>query len=119
MPTLDRVEAFLTRVEARDFLGAMEDFYHDDATAQENSHPPRIGLPALLANERATLQRFPDTRIREVKRFAINGDVVFINWEFEMASGDTIRLLDEVVLQTWRGDRITSERFYYDPGQMK
>lgn len=116
MPTLDRVEAFIARVEAGDFLGAMEDFYHPGATAQENGSPPRMGLPALLANERASLKRFPETRVREVERFAIHGDTVFINWIFEM---DSARVLDEIVVQTWRGDRIAAERFYYDPGQMR
>lgn len=119
MPTLDRVEAFIARVEAGDFLGAMEDFYHRDATAQENSEPPRMGLPAMLANERATLARFPETRVREVERFAIHGDTVFINWVFEMAGQDRVRTLDEVVVQTWRGDRIAAERFYYDPGSVR
>jgi hypothetical protein len=119
MPTLDRVEAFIARVEARDFLGAMEDFYHPDATAQENGNPPRMGLPVLLANERASLARFPGTRVCEVERFAIHGDTVFINWVFEMADKEKVRILDEVVVQTWRGDRIAAERFYYDPASMK
>jgi hypothetical protein len=119
MPTLDRIEAFIARVEAGDFLGAMEDFYHPDATAQENGNPPRTGLPALLANERASLARFPDTRVREVERFAIHGDTVFINWVFEMADKEKVRVLDEIVVQTWRGDRIATERFYYNPEQMK
>jgi hypothetical protein len=119
MPTLDRVEAFIARVEARDFLGAMEDFYHPDATAQENGSPPRVGLPALLANERTALLRFPETRVREVERFAVHGDTVFINWVFEMADKDKVRVLDEVAIQTWRGDRIAAERFYYDPASMK
>lgn len=119
MPTLDRVEAFIARVEAGDFLGAMDDFYHPDATAQENGNPPRVGLPALLANERASLARFPRTRLREVERFAIHGHTVFINWVFEMADKERIRVLDEVVVQTWRGDRIAAERFYYDPAQMR
>lgn len=115
MPTLDRVEAFIARVEAGDFLGAMEDFYHPDATAQENGRPPRVGLPALLANERATLSRYPRTRVKEVQRFAIHGDTVFINWIFEMADQEKVRVLDEVAVQTWRGDRVAAERFYYDP----
>src|SRR5262245_42151952 len=115
MPSPDRVRAFIGRVEARDFLGAMEDFYHADATAQENGHSPRVGLPTLLAHERKSLERSPDTAVRKVERIAIAGDTVFINWVFEMGG----KVLDEVVVQTWRGDRIAAERFYYDPGQMK
>ena len=28
------------------------------------------------------------------------------------------RRLDELSLQTWRGDRIASERFFYDPASI-
>jgi len=28
------------------------------------------------------------------------------------------RRLDELSLQTWRGDRIVSERFFYDPASI-
>ena len=29
------------------------------------------------------------------------------------------RLLDELALQKWSGDRIVEEQFYYDPAQLK
>jgi hypothetical protein len=29
------------------------------------------------------------------------------------------RVMDELALQTWDGDRIAAERFYYDPAQIR
>jgi hypothetical protein len=46
--------------------------------------------------------------VRRVERFAVNGDTVFINWIFELKGKDgEVRILDEVTMQTWRGDRIS------------
>jgi len=52
MPSREHVEAFVKMVEAGEFVEAMEAYYADDATMQENNEPPRIGLPALIAHER-------------------------------------------------------------------
>jgi len=31
-------------VEAADYVAALEQFYHPDATMQDNQQPPRLGL---------------------------------------------------------------------------
>jgi len=119
MPTLDRVKAFIARVEALDHLGAISDFYHPDAAMQENFGPRREGMEALLAGEAAALKRMGGPPASTCRRFAIDGDTVFINWIFQMGPGEPRRAFDEISVQTWRDDRIAEERFYYDPGQMK
>ncbi len=119
MPTPDRVKAFIARVEALDHLGAIRDFYHADASMQENLGAKREGLAALIAGEEAALKRMGGAPVSTCRRFAIDGDTVFINWTFEMGPGEPRRILDEIAVQTWRGDRIADERFYYDPGSMK
>ena len=43
MPTRDRVQAFVAVVEAARYVEALEDFYHPDATMQDNQDPPRLG----------------------------------------------------------------------------
>ena len=49
----------------------------------------------------------------------VDGDRVVINWVFEMTGSDGVaRVMDELALQTWDGDRIATERFYYDPAQI-
>jgi len=116
MPTLERLKAFIARVEALDHVGAIEDFYHPDASMQENLGATRTGIDALVAGERAALQRMGGAPVSTCRSFALNGDAVFINWTFGMANG---KVLDEIAVQTWRGDRIAAERFYYDPAQMR
>lgn len=120
MPTLERVQSFITRVEQQDFVGAIMHFYHEDATMQENFGELRRGRDTLVAHEMEVLLRFGNTPVRKVERFAINGDLVFINWVFEMRQQDgSILPLDEIAMQQWNGDRIQTERFYYDRAQIK
>ena len=120
MPTLDRVRSFIRRVEQQDYVAAIMHFYHADATAQENDAEPRRGRDAIVANEMEVLLRHGSMPVRKVERFAVNGDIVFINWQFEIdIPGVGKRLLDEVAMQVWDGDRIRTERFYYDPAQLR
>ena len=120
MPTLDRVQSFIARVVQQDYVGAIMHFYHEDASMQENTAEPRRGRDALVAHEMEVLLRFGGMPVRKVERFAINGDHVFINWIFEIRQKDgSFRLLDEVAMQEWSGDRILTERFYYDPAQLR
>ena len=47
MPDRQRVEAFVALVEAARFVEALEQFYHPQATMQDNQQPPRAGLERL------------------------------------------------------------------------
>ncbi len=50
--------------------------------------------------------------------YLVDGDRVAINYLFEMVTADGARLrMDEVAYQLWQGDRIVSERYFYDPAQ--
>jgi ketosteroid isomerase-like protein len=118
MPAPEDVEALIAAVEAGDYVAAIEEFYHDDASMQENGAPPRAGRDALIAHEQRTLERMR-MATRKVERYAINGDIAFINWVFEATGPDGVtKVFDEVAVQTWRDDRIAAERFYYDPSQL-
>lgn len=118
MPTEARVRAFIARVE-HDPLGAIRDFYHADASMQENHGARREGMDALLAGEEAALKRMGGIPKATCLHLAITGDTVFINWRFEMGPAQPNLVLDEVAMQVWDGDRIRSERFYYDPAQLR
>ena len=119
MPTRERVEDFIARMQRGQSLELMPEFYAEDATAQENGAPPRVGLTTLMEHERQTLARMGAPRVA-APSFTVDGDRVAINWVFEMAlpDGGTLRL-DEIAWQQWRGDKIVSERYYYDPAQLK
>lgn len=116
-PTHARVRSFIARVEQQDYVGAIMHFYHADASMQENLGEIRRGRDALVANEMEILLRYGSVPVRKVERYAINGNLVFINWQFyvTLPFGKTC-VVDEVAMQEWDGDRIRRERFYYDPG---
>ena len=118
MPTRARVLEFVARIERLEFLEVMPEFYAEDATAQENNDPPRVGLIAMSSNERGALEscRFESSRAASV---IVDGDFAAINWVFEMvvrSSGARVRM-DEIAHQQWCGDKILHERYFYDPAQ--
>ena len=118
-PSMSLVRSFIRRVEQQDYVGAIAHFYHEDASVQENQDPPRCGRVALLAHEMDLMVRYGNIPARKVERFAINGNIVFINWIFELNTPSLgKRIFDEVAMQHWDGDRIRRERFYYDPQQL-
>ncbi|MFN0160599.1 MAG: nuclear transport factor 2 family protein [Burkholderiales bacterium] len=120
MPAIARVEAFIAMVESGQHAEAIEDFYHPEASMQENLGPPRQGRDALVARERKMLEGVAEVRSHKVGPVFVSGDTVVINWVFDfvMRSGRSFTL-DEVAWQIWRDDRILRERFYYDPGQTR
>ena len=119
MPSRERVAALIKRVEEGKFVEALQEFYTEDATMQENGQAPRIGLKKLIEHERGVMAAFKEIRTLPVKTWLIDGDNVIINWVFEFTRSDgTGFRMDELALQRWRGDRIAEERFYYDPAQL-
>src|SRR5262245_61583553 len=94
MPTMDRIEALIARVENGEFVAAIEEFYTEDATMQENLGASRTGLPALVANEKQVLAAFEKTRARCVRPCFVSGDHAVIHWlfEFSTADGKSVRL---------------------------
>ena len=119
MPSRERVAALIERVEQGKYVEALEEFYAEDATMQENGNAPRVGLKTLVAHERGVMAAFKEIRTLPVKSWLVDGDAVVINWIFEFTRTDGTRFrMDELALQRWRGDRVAEERFYYDPAQL-
>ena len=120
MPTRERVQAFVAMVEAGEYVEAIRQFYTEDATMQENLGEMRSGRDALAALEEAVLRSVKSITTRPGSTFAIDGDRVIVHWVFDIVQPDGRTFtLDELAYQTWRGDRIAQERFYYDPAQRK
>lgn len=118
MPTPDNVRALIAMVEQGRYVDALQAFYGDDATMQENLDPPRRGLACLIERERQVMAAFRQIRTRPVQTFLVDGDIAVINWVFDFVARDGRTFTqDEIALQRWRGDRIVEERFYYDPAQ--
>ncbi len=118
MPTPDTLERFIARVESNAHVEAIQEFYAQDASMQENMAPPRVGRDALAARESATLARATSVRSTCVRPAFVNGDHVVIRWVFEFAwkDGSTGRI-EELAYQRWDGERIAQEQFFYDPAQ--
>ena len=119
MASRERVAALIKRVEEGRFVEALQEFYAEDATMQENGQAPRIGLKKLIEHERGVMAAFKEIRTLPVTTCLVEGDRVLINWVFEFTRPDgTGFRMDELALQRWRGDRVAEERFYYDPAQL-
>jgi ketosteroid isomerase-like protein len=114
MPTRERVAAFVAAVVGGDHVKAIADYYHEDASMQENLQAPRQGRALLMAHEARVLERMK-MHTHPNPFFLVDGDNVGIQWTFDATGKDGItRRLNELALQRWRGDRIVEERFVYD-----
>jgi hypothetical protein len=120
MPTPDTLERFIARVESNAHVEALEAFYAEQASMQENQSPPRVGRERLVAHERGVLARARQVNSSCVRPVFVSGDHVVIRWvfEFEWHDGGRSRI-EELAYQQWLGDRIVREQFFYDPAQMK
>ena len=118
MPSHDRLEAFIARVEQNTHAEAIEEFYTLDASMRENMAPPRVGRDLLVEHERKVLARAKTVASRCVRPILVNGDTVVIRWVFDFVwlDGSTTRM-EEMAHQRWEGESIAEETFFYDPAQ--
>lgn len=119
MPTSKRVEDFIAKVETNKHAEAMEAFYAENASIQENQTKPRIGKVNLIENERNLLAQAKKVNSKCIRPVLINGDHVVIKWKFQFIwLNDTITEIEEVAFQLWEDEHILQEQFFYDPAQM-
>jgi ketosteroid isomerase-like protein len=119
MPSRARLDEFIAVVESGDHAGAIERYYTEDSSMQENAAPPRVGRDVLVARERGVLERMSHVYSKALSS-VVEGDHVAIHWIFELTDkSGKVRRVDEVALQQWRGDKIFRERFFYDPSEPK
>ena len=120
MPSRERVEALIAMVEQGKYVEAIEAFYTEDASMQENNEPPRIGREKLIEGERRMLAAHKEARTQPGSTFLLEGDRAMIHWVFVFTRRDgTSFRMEELAEQRWRGDRIVEERFFYDPAQLR
>jgi ketosteroid isomerase-like protein len=119
MPSLATLQAFAATVEANDHVGAIMKFYAPDAQTRENNSPPVVGRDVLADKERRTLASVAGVATTRLGPLFLDGDHSAICWRFEFTRKDgTKRAMEEMALQTWRGEQLVEERFFYDPKQM-
>jgi SnoaL-like domain len=118
MPSSDTLERFIARVEQNAHVEAIEEFYTENASMQENQAAPRVGRDTLVANERKALERARSVRSTCVRPAFVDGDRVVIRWIFEFIWKDgSASRIEELAWQRWEGERIAQEQFFYDPRQ--
>ena len=120
MPSISTVEKFVALVEAGHGIEALEQFYGEDASMQENGGVPRVGKEALLAFERAAQAAVTGLRSTCIRPVLVSGDIAVIRWVFEYTNkaGKAMRF-EELAYQRWDGDLIDQEQFFYDPAQFR
>ncbi len=118
MPTSVTLEKFIARVEQNAHAEALEEFYTENASMQENQSAPRVGREHLVANERNVLARAASLTSTCVRPVFVNGDKVVVRWifRFEWLNG-SVTEMEELAYQRWEGERIAEEQFFYDPAQ--
>jgi ketosteroid isomerase-like protein len=120
MPSRERVNAFVAAVRDGRYVEAIADFYWPEASMCDNQGEARGGRDALIAHEKATMARVRSIITREAGPVLVDGDRVAVRWLFEFTLPDgAVRRLEEIAWQTWRGDRILEERFFFDPAQFQ
>ncbi|HEY7612414.1 MAG TPA: nuclear transport factor 2 family protein [Gemmatimonadales bacterium] len=115
MSTRERVQELVRYVQAGRIPEAIDEFYADDASMQENRQPPTVGKVANIVREQAfadSVERWHEVSARSV---AVDGDQVVIEWIFDYTTREGQRIrMEEIAQQRWRGGKIERERFFYD-----
>ena len=121
MPKRETVDAFVSQVMSGDHVGAIRDWYAEDAWMQENQTPPRIGRALLMEHEAKALARAARVDTELLAPALIDGDRVVIRWRFKFVPKGLDAKptsMEEVAWQSWIGDKIVAETFFYDPKQI-
>lgn len=118
MPTAETLARFIARVEENAHAQAIEEFYTEDASMQENQAEPRRGRELHVDNERKVLARARSVYSECVRPVFVHEDKVVIRWVFRFEWFDgTVTQMEELAYQRWEGQRIAEEQFFYDPAQ--
>ena len=119
MPTTETLEKFIACVEQNAHVAAIEEYYTENSTMQENQAVPRVGRDAHIANERRVLSKTKALTSTCVRPVFVDGDRVVIRWIFRFERLDgTILHMEEIAWQRWEEERIAEETFFYDPVQL-
>jgi hypothetical protein len=118
MPSVETLERFIARVEENAHAEAIEEFYSEHSSMQENQAQPRVGREHHVAHERKVLSRAASVSSRCVRPYFVHGDFVVIRWIFRFEWQDgTVTRMEELAYQRWVGERMAEETFFYDPAQ--
>jgi hypothetical protein len=119
MPKIETIEQFIKAVESNKHDLAIEQFYTENASMQENQSAPRVGKAFLVENETQTLAKAKSVSSKCIYPYFVNGNMVVIKWHFRFEwINDTYSEIEEIAYQEWKDELICKEQFFYDPEQL-
>lgn len=111
----DRLKDLHRHIREGRILDALNEFYDEAVTMQENADPPTVGLDANIEREKQFLKNVKEWKGFEVKSFAVGNDVTFYEAVFDFIATDGQPVHSEQVdVAKWRNGKIVHEHFYYD-----
>ena len=120
MPTLKRLEEFISKVETNKHDETIEQFYTEDASMQENNSKPYTGRAKLVEKERNVLKKTKSMHSKCIRPIFIIDDFAVIRWKFRFDWLDgTVTEIEEIAYQRWSKEFIAEEKFFYDPSQLQ
>lgn len=95
-------------------MEAMNEFYSEDVSMQENTDAPTVGLAANIERERDFLDNIAEWLGFEVLSIAAEGDVAFVESRsrFRTTDGTEVDSV-QVSRSLWKDGKIVDERFYH------
>ena len=115
MPRKERVQGLVNAITEGRILEAFEEYYADSVVMQENSKPATEGKAANRIREEQFVGSVKEIFENKALAVVVDGNHSALEWLLEFRNTDGMRLrIAQVAVQTWEGDHIVAERFYYD-----
>jgi len=111
----DRLEDLFSYIREGRILDAMNEFYAEDATMQENSLPPTVGRGANYEREKQFLSTVKEWKGFEVLTRGVGENVTFYETVMDWVTTDGTPVhVEQVVVAKWQNGKIIHERYYHN-----
>ena len=108
------VDDLTAKVVVGKSLDAIDQYYAEDVTMQENEQPPRVGKAACGAFEENFLSMIKAKRTFACDGYVISGNKAYIVYRIDLDHADLGRLnVNEVAIQEWANGKVKHEKFVY------
>lgn len=112
----ESVHDFAKMIGDGKLMEAFEKYYADNVSMQENEGEPREGKDANRKAEEAFVGGITKINAITVSIVAVGDNVSALEYRFDVEHKDYGRInKNQVAIQRWQNNKITSEKFYYDP----
>lgn len=97
-----------------DFLRAFNKYYGDNVVMQENDAAAVTGKDNNRKKQEEFMKSVEQFHSAKMLSEAINGDLTFSEWEFDLTlKGRGRTKMNEVAVRHWRNGQVAREKFYY------